>query len=73
MLFGIYSHFDAFPGDHIVSFVAEPSLRPSVPPPKWEIAEQGFFALDALREATSPGSKHQPAEVFAGVQRAQAW
>jgi len=72
-LIGIYSHFDDFPGDHIVLFAADTWTRPTVPAPNGEIAEQGFFALDALPAAATPATRRRLREIFAGAPRAEAW
>lgn len=72
-IFGIYSHFDAFPGDHIVLFVARSWTRARIPEPNREIAEHGFFALDALPEGTTPQTRRRIDEVFLGRPKAEAW
>ena len=72
-LIGIYSHFDDFPGDHIVLFSVDKWSRPTVPAPNAEIVEQRFFALDALPAATTAGTRRRLQEMFAGVPRAEAW
>jgi 8-oxo-dGTP pyrophosphatase MutT (NUDIX family) len=72
-LFGIYSHFDTFPGDHIVLFVVGDWTRRAGPSLNLEIAEQGFFALNALPEAISRGTKRRLDEVFAGAECAESW
>lgn len=72
-LIAIYSHFDAFPGDHIVLFQAGRWDQHRVPAPNREIAEQGFFALDALPEGTTRQTRVRLEEIFLGRERAQAW
>jgi 8-oxo-dGTP pyrophosphatase MutT (NUDIX family) len=72
-LFGIYSHFDAFPGDHILLFVAAEWRQARVPEPNREIAEMGFFALDALPEGTTQQTRRRCAEVFLGQEKSEAW
>ena len=58
-LFGIYSHFDVFPGDHIVLFVTDRWSRLSVPAPNREIAEQDFFPPHRLPEGVTPGTRRR--------------
>ena len=53
---GIYSHFDDYPGDHVILYRIDRWRRDSIPAPNAEIAEHSFFALDALPETLSPGT-----------------
>ncbi len=73
LLFAIYSHFDAFPGDHILLYVATGWQQVRVPKPNREIAELGFFALDALPEGTTAQTRRRCAEVFGGAMPSHAW
>ena len=41
--------------------------------PTREIAELGFFALDALPEGVTPATRRRLDEVFAGVGAERAW
>ena len=72
-LFSIYSHFDVYPGDHIVLYIIEAWQQPTVPPPSFEIAEQGFFAPDALPEGTSAGTRRRVQEIVRGATPAARW
>ena len=72
-VFGIYAHFDAFPGDHIVLFRAMHWRQPHVPQPNREIVEQGFFARDALPSGTTQPTRVRLAEIFEGRRRAADW
>ena len=72
-LVGIYSHFDEFPGDHIVLFKIDRWRRDAIPLANAEIAQQGFFALDALPEGLSPGTSRRLDEIFGGAQQSSAW
>lgn len=72
-LFAIYSHFDAFPGDHIVLFLARSWTQPRVPEPNREIAAHGFFHIDALPEGTTQQTRRRIEEVFLARPRAEVW
>ena len=72
-LYGLYTNFNNFPGDHIAFFVVRNFQRPRVPAPNREIVEQGFFALDRLPEGLTGGTTRRLAEVFQGVPRAATW
>lgn len=72
-LFGVYTNFRAFPGDHIALFVIRDWHQPQVPPPRYEILEQGFFARDALPEGTVEPARRRLAEVLDSAPRAQSW
>lgn len=72
-IFGIYSHFDAFPGDHIVLFVLRTWTQVRVPEPNREIAEHGFFLLDALPEGTTAQTRRRLEEIFFARTKAEAW
>jgi 8-oxo-dGTP pyrophosphatase MutT (NUDIX family) len=72
-LIGIYSHFDDYPGDHIVLFKIDDWRRERIPAPNVEIAEHGFFALSALPELLSPGASRRLKEVFGKGERSSAW
>lgn len=74
VLFGIYAHFDEFPGDHIALYIVRSWERPRIPEPNREIAEHGFFASDALPEGTSRGTRRRIAEALLGESpRATHW
>lgn len=72
-LFAIYSHFDAFPGDHIALFVAGNWQRSRIPKPNREIAEAAFFARDALPDGTTLPTRRRLEEVFSGLAPAPNW
>jgi ADP-ribose pyrophosphatase YjhB (NUDIX family) len=72
-LFGIYANFRAFPSDHIALFVVRRWRQPRIPNASREVAEQGFFAPEALPEATSAGTRRRIAEVVGGAPRSEQW
>jgi ADP-ribose pyrophosphatase YjhB (NUDIX family) len=72
-LYGIYAHFDAFPGDHIVLFVVRDWRQPHMPEPNAEIREQGFFAADALPDTATEATRRRLAEVLGGAPQSEVW
>ncbi len=72
-LFGVYANFAAFPNDHIALYVVRQWRQPAIPKPNTEIAEQGFFALDALPEGITRATRARLAELFEGVSKAHTW
>ncbi len=72
-LIGIYSHFDVFPGDHIVLFLIRHWQRNAAPEANAEIAAQGFYALDELPDGLSAGTSRRLKEIFGGAERSNAW
>lgn len=72
-LFGLYSHFDIFPGDHIALFVVRQWKRAHIPAPNREIAEQRFFERANLPDDTAAGSRRRMAELFEGGPRSANW
>jgi 8-oxo-dGTP pyrophosphatase MutT (NUDIX family) len=72
-LFGIYSHFDEFPGDHIMLYLVEAWAQTRTPRRNLEILEQRFVPLDDLPPGTTAGTQRRLQEVFAGAPQQQAW
>jgi 8-oxo-dGTP pyrophosphatase MutT (NUDIX family) len=72
-LFGIYANFRAFPSDHIALFVVRRWRQPRIPRANREVAEQSFFAPDALPETTSSGTRRRIAEAVNSAPRTEQW
>lgn len=72
-LFGVYANFRHFPNDHVALFVIRDWDQASVPLPNTEIAEQGFFAVDALPGGTHRSVVARLQEVFQGQPRDPLW
>lgn len=72
-LHGLFTNFDAFPGDHIALFIVRHWRRPMIPPPSHEIVETGFFAADALPAATVGGARRRLQEILNGAPRRSTW
>lgn len=72
-LFGIYSHFDDFPGDHIALFIVDRWQQPTTPASSYEIREQRFMAVDALPDDVNAGTRRRIEEIVRGFRPAAAW
>jgi ADP-ribose pyrophosphatase YjhB (NUDIX family) len=72
-LFGVYAHFDAFPGDHIALFAVRDWRQKRVPPPSAEIREQRFFPLAALPHDATHGTRRRMAEIAGAAERSDHW
>jgi ADP-ribose pyrophosphatase YjhB (NUDIX family) len=69
---GFYSNHTRFRNDHIVLYRTE-RWRPCATRENGEIAERGFFALDALPAGVTPGTQRRLAEAFSGAPPSAAW
>ncbi len=72
-LFGLYGNFRAFKSDHIALYLVPHGTYSMVPRESPEIAEMGFFALDALPADTTPGTRARLLEVARGEEPAELW
>lgn len=63
----------ASPRDHVVFFVAGVVATTEVAGASLEIAECGFFALDALPEGVTAATRRRLDEVFGGVVPSRTW
>jgi ADP-ribose pyrophosphatase YjhB (NUDIX family) len=72
-LFGVYANFRYFPNDHVAFFLVRTWTQPVVPAANSEIAEQGFFGIDALPEGTHRAVIARIAEVFHDRPRDPMW
>jgi 8-oxo-dGTP pyrophosphatase MutT (NUDIX family) len=72
-LFGVYFNRALSNRDHVVVFVCR-GCRQVQPPqlPNYEILEAGFFALDALPDGATEGTRRRLAEI-AGAPRSADW
>lgn len=69
---GFYSNHTRFKNDHIVLYRAG-VWRPCATRENGEIAERGFFALDALPAGVTPGTRRRLAEVFEDAPSSAVW
>jgi ADP-ribose pyrophosphatase YjhB (NUDIX family) len=72
-LHGIFFNPVDSPRDHVAVFVVRIFRQDAAPPRSREIAECGFFALDALPAETTPGTRRRLAEVLEGAPIAAKW
>ena len=70
-LLGVYLN-PVFQGDHVLLFRAH-GWRPCDSDSEGEIAERGFFALDALPSDTVGAARRRLNEVFLGAAISQHW
>ena len=73
VLHGIFNHSGEFHGDHIVVFVVREFEQVRIPAPSYEIAEQGFFAPDALPAGTNSGTRQRISEIVSGAPISVMW
>jgi len=69
--FSLYANFAEFRSDHVALFVLrdfEQHDRPNI-----EIAESGFFAVNALPDETSDATRVRVREVLQGLSPSDYW
>ena len=59
--------------DHVALFIVREFHQDAPPKPNREIIDHGFFALDALPEDVSRGTRARIAEVFGGAAISEVW
>ena len=72
-LFGVYFNGHVSRRDHVALFVVRHFRQPSMPARNREIVECGFFAVDALPEDTTMGTRARIAEVMEGREASEEW
>ena len=72
-LHGVFYNPTASTRDHVALFVAEQYAQPALPAANHEIAACGWFALDALPEKTTPGTRRRIDEVMSGTAPSPRW
>lgn len=72
-LYGLYTNFPHFPGDHIAVYVVRAWQQGKVPPPSFEIRESRLFPADALPADATGAVARRIAEVLHGRPREDAW
>jgi ADP-ribose pyrophosphatase YjhB (NUDIX family) len=59
--------------DHVILYLAKDARQTAVRPPDWEIAECGFYPLDALPEETTASTRARLDEFFNGATPDPIW
>ncbi len=72
-LFGIYAKFDVLPSDHVTLFIVRHWKQGQVPARSLEIAEQRFFAKDALPAEINERTHARIRELLDGAPRSARW
>ena len=72
-LLGVYLNSHVSPRDHVAVYVVRQFRQDRMPKPNREIAETGFFALDALPADTTQGTRLRLAEVLDGRPLGTTW
>lgn len=72
-LFGVYFNRPMSKRDHVALFICPQYRQVSPKMPDHEIADSGFFALNALPQGTTRATRARLAEVFEQVAPSQDW
>jgi ADP-ribose pyrophosphatase YjhB (NUDIX family) len=72
-LHGVFRQAKVSARDHVAVFVIRKFRRIDGAMRAWEIAERGFFPLDALPEGTTPGTRARLAEIAGGLPPSIDW
>ena len=72
-LFGMYFNGHVSRRDHVAVFVVRDFEQTGPRPPDREIAESGFFALDALPATVTRGTRARLEEALGGAPRSETW
>lgn len=73
VLHGIFLNSHVSRRDHVAVYVVRQFRQDRLPAPNREIAECGFFAISALPEGTTPGTRLRLAEVLDGRPLMSTW
>ena len=72
-LFALYFNRQTSKRDHVALYVCKDFVQTAPKLPDHEIAESGFFLLDALPEGTTPATRRRIEEITKSVRRSQDW
>ena len=73
MLHGIFLNDHVSRRDHVAVYVVRHFRQDRLPAPNHEIVECGFFAVTALPEGTTQGTRQRIAEVMGGQKLIATW
>ncbi|MBR1133695.1 NUDIX domain-containing protein [Bradyrhizobium iriomotense] len=73
LLHGIFLNSHVSRRDHVAVYVVRQFRQDRLPEPNHEIAECGFFAINALPEGTTLGTRQRIAEVLDGRPLIATW
>ncbi|MDB5616682.1 NUDIX domain-containing protein [Tardiphaga sp.] len=73
VLLGVYFNSHVSVRDHVAVYVVRAFRQDRMPEPNREIAETGFFAVDALPGDTTEGTRLRIAEVLGGRPVGATW
>ena len=73
VLHGIFFNKRISRRDHVALYIVREFHQDAPPRPNREIVDHGFFALDALPEDVSRGTRARIAEVFNGAAVSELW
>ena len=73
VLHGVFLNDHVSVRDHVAVYVVRDFAQDHLPEPNSEIAETGFFALDALPGDTTEGTRQRLAEIFDGKPVIPTW
>ncbi|MEZ2147659.1 NUDIX domain-containing protein [Bradyrhizobium sp. DN5] len=73
VLHGIFLNSHVSRRDHVAVYVVRQFSQDRLPAPNHEIVECGFFAITALPEGTTPGTRLRIAEVLGGEPLIATW
>jgi ADP-ribose pyrophosphatase YjhB (NUDIX family) len=71
-LIGFYANHALYKNDHVALYRVD-KWRACTPLENGEIAERGFFALDALPDGVTPGTRRRLDEVFGTADISAEW
>jgi len=73
VLHGLFHNVSASRRDHVAVFIVRDYRQDTPPQPNHEIVGHGFFALNALPDDTSKGTRARLAEIFGGAAISDTW
>jgi ADP-ribose pyrophosphatase YjhB (NUDIX family) len=72
-LVGVYLNRRASPRDHVAMYLVRDVTQKAPRPPDREIAESGFFPLDALPQGVTAATRRRIQEALEGVSPSREW